>query len=77
MPWTRKLKAPILLNDDRRVETLSDARKIIQGLPERHLQNEHWQSVAALLTGAAKDKSVSIDEVTAQLSRALKAEGLI
>jgi hypothetical protein len=33
MPWTRKLKAPILLNDDRRVETLSDARKIIQGLP--------------------------------------------
>jgi hypothetical protein len=77
MPWTRKLKAPIRLNDDRRLATLADARGLVLSLPDRRQHDEHWQYAARLLLGASRGRKVSLDDLSAQLTRALKAEGLI
>jgi hypothetical protein len=75
MPWTRKLKAPIWLNDDRRLATLADARGLLLSLPDRRQQDEDWQYAARLLIGASRGRKVSMDDVRAQLTRVLKAGG--
>jgi len=77
MAWTRKLKAPIALDDGRRLVTLADARALMIGLPELHLQNGPWQAAAALLLRAAKGKAASMEELQRQLEIAVKAEGLV
>jgi tetraacyldisaccharide-1-P 4'-kinase len=54
MRRTHKLKAPIALDDGRRLVTLADDRTLIMGLPERRLQNGHWQPAGALLLRSTK-----------------------
>jgi hypothetical protein len=36
MPWTRKLAAPIVLKNGRKIATLGQARELMLALPERH-----------------------------------------
>jgi hypothetical protein len=45
-------------------------------LPDLHQSNPHWQYAAEMLLLASGSKS-AIDDAQAQLTRALKAEGLI
>jgi hypothetical protein len=77
MPWTCKLKSSIDINDGRRLATLGDARALILALPALRQADAHWRRTSGLLARAAKGKAVSSGEVNAQLSRSLKAEGLI
>jgi hypothetical protein len=76
MPWDAKFWRPIVLKDGRKVTTLSEARVLILSLPDLHQSNPHWQYAAEMLLLASGSKS-AIDDAEAQLTRALKAEGLI
>jgi hypothetical protein len=76
MSWSTKIWKPIKLKDGRSIETLADARAIMLALPELHQRNPHWQYAAELLLSASNSKS-AVDDATAQLLRALKAEGLV
>jgi len=76
MPWTRKLLSPIALKDGRVIATLSDAARLMLTLPELHARYPHWHYAGELLIMAAGDKK-SIEEAEAQLTIALKTEGLI
>ena len=75
--WTPKLKAPIELDDGRRLVTAADARSLMIGLPEDHLHSSHWQAAGTLLMRAVTKKSVSMDELQSQLLIAIRAEGLL
>jgi len=79
MPWTRKLKALIALDDGRRLVTLADARALMMGLSERHLANGHWLYAGELLLKAAEPDTTKVDLEAAerQLDVALKGEGLL
>jgi hypothetical protein len=77
MLWTRKLKTTLDLRDGRRLEKLGDAADLIISLPKYRQDKPHWQYVAELLLAAAKGDPCSVSEVTSQLSRALKADGMI
>jgi hypothetical protein len=76
MPWSRKLTKPITLKDGRPIATLADAQAIVLALPERHQRNEHWLYTGELLREAAT-LAGPMKITVAQLTRALKAEGLI
>ncbi|MGA2795795.1 MAG: hypothetical protein ABSE69_20230 [Roseiarcus sp.] len=76
MPWTRRLAKPIALKDGRTLATLADARAIVEALPERQQRNEHWLYAGGLLLEAAIRQG-PMKITAAQLTRALKAEGLI
>ena len=76
MPWSRKLSAPIALNDGRTIATLSDAARLVLALPELHGRNPHWQYAGELLIRAAGDKK-AVESAEVQLRIALIAEGLI
>jgi hypothetical protein len=76
MTWARKLAAPIILKDGRMIATLYEARTVMQSLPDRRQHNELWLYVGALLLDAAVARG-SLNVARAQLTRALKAEGLI
>jgi hypothetical protein len=75
MSWARKLAAPIILKDGRMIATLGEARAVMQSLPERRQHNELWLYVGARLHESAFAKG-SLSIARAQLTRALKAEGL-
>jgi hypothetical protein len=78
MPWTRKLAAPIVLKNGRKIATLGQARELMLALPERHQLRPFWQYAAELLIDAAgRGDRASVDNAAAQLSRALSAEGLL
>jgi hypothetical protein len=51
--WNIRLARPILLADGRTINTLSDAREIILGLPEEDQRRPQWQAIAGLLLSAA------------------------
>jgi hypothetical protein len=51
--WNVRLARPVRLEDGRTVNTLSDAREIILGLPEEDQRRPQWQAVAGLLLSAA------------------------
>ena len=76
MTWARKPAKPIALKDRRAIATLGDARAVMQSLSERRQRNELWLYVGALMLEAAVQRGVTT-EAMEQLSRALKAEGLI
>jgi hypothetical protein len=76
MTWMRPLAKPITLKDGRIVATLGEARAIIHSLPERRQQSECWLYADALLLEAATARG-SLNVTAAQLTLALKAEGLI
>jgi hypothetical protein len=71
------LRLALALKDGRRLGTLADARTLFLALPERHRAKAHWRDAAELLLDAAHCLKPAVDEVDAQLSCALKAEGLI
>jgi hypothetical protein len=51
--WNVRLARPVRLEDGRTINTLSDAREIILGLPEEDQRRPQWQAVAGLLLSAA------------------------
>ena len=58
------------------LKTLTDARALIQSLPESRRQQPAWQHAAMLLLRAAGSRAPQdITHVTAQLYRALLSEG--
>jgi hypothetical protein len=77
MTWSRKLIPPLVLKDGRVLETLSDAREMILGLAEGRQCAPYWQHAAELLLYAAEIEKEAIDDVRAQLNRALYSDGLI
>jgi hypothetical protein len=76
MTWARKLTAPIILKDGRTIATLSEARAIMQSLPDRRQHSERWLYAGALLLDAAVAGG-SLTVARTKLMQALKAEGLI
>jgi hypothetical protein len=77
MVWSRKLIPPLVLKDGRVLETLSDARDMILGLPEGRRGEPYWRHAADLLRYAAENDREAIDDMRAQLNRALYRDGLI
>jgi hypothetical protein len=75
MAWSRKLIPPVVLKDGRELKTLSDAREMILGLLEGQQRAPHWQRAAELLLYAAENEKEAIDDVRAQLMRALYRDG--
>jgi hypothetical protein len=76
MTWARKFANPIALKDGRTIETLAEARGLLLSLPEADQRKEHWLYAGGLMQEAATlDGPMKI--TAAQLTRALKAEGLI
>jgi hypothetical protein len=75
MAWSRKLIPPVVLKDGRELKTLSDAREMILGLVEGQQRAPHWQHAAELLLYAAENEKEAIDDVRAQLMRALYRDG--
>jgi hypothetical protein len=71
MAWTRKLTQPLVLKDGRELKTISDAREMILGLLEGQQRAPYWRHAAELLLYAAENKKEAIDDVRAQLMRAL------
>jgi hypothetical protein len=57
--------------------TLSDIRDMILGLPEGEQRAPYWQHAADLLLYAAKNEKELIDDVRAQLMRALYRDRLM
>jgi hypothetical protein len=77
MSWTRKLTPPIALTRGETLTTLTDARTLILSLPESSRREHYWIYAMALLADASQHNESKLADVRAQLSRALKAEGLI
>jgi hypothetical protein len=77
MTWSRKLIPPLVLKDGRVLATLSDARDMLSGLAEGQQQASYWQHAAALLLYAAEIEKEAIDDVRAQLNRALYRDGFM
>lgn len=77
MTWSRKLIPPLVLKDGRVLETLSDTRDMILGLPEGQQRAPYWQHAAELFLYAAEIEKKAIDDVRAQLSRALYRDGFV
>ena len=76
MPWTRELAKSIVLRDGRTITTLAEARAIMRSLPEARQHKEPWLYAGGLLLEAATGRA-AMAAVEAQLTRALKTEGLI
>jgi Tfp pilus assembly ATPase PilU len=77
--WNRRLASPITLRDGHVIETLGQAAKLMTlRLPKARQEKAIWQKTAAMLMQAhASGKSTDIAATTAQLRRALSAEGWI
>ncbi len=76
MPWSRKLTQPIVLKDGRTIATLGDAREIMLTLRNLRYGNPHWPAAAEMLARAV-DSPSAMDDASAAMLRALKADGLI
>jgi hypothetical protein len=61
MPYTRKLPAPITLDDGRVLTTLADVVRLMETLPSLHLSNHHWQYAAEAIMKAAGEGSTKAD----------------
>lgn len=78
MTWSRRLPTPLYLNDGRTIATLAEARDAMLPLSRRDQTNPHWTRAAELLMEAAyRSRQEPIADAGAQLSLALKADGLI
>ena len=74
--WQRPLAFPIKLRDGHVVETMAQAVALTQRLPKARQLKPIWQHTAALLMEAhASGKPDDLRHATAQLRRALDAEG--
>jgi hypothetical protein len=61
MPWSRKLSAPITLDDGRVFERLHDAADYVLALPERRRADEGWQHAIRLMIKASEKKATAED----------------
>jgi hypothetical protein len=78
MPWSRRFPKPLYLNDGRTIATLAEARDVMLALSRLDQTNPHWAPAAELLMKAAyRGRKDPIMDVGAQLSLALRADGLI
>jgi hypothetical protein len=73
--WSLKLARPIVLRNDKTIETLGDASALVVALSE-HKGREGWQSVATTLLEAAQDSRL-IDAATSDLELTLFVRGLL
>ena len=75
--WHRPLAFPIKLRDGHVIETMAQAAGLMtQRLPTQRQMKAIWQHTAALLMEAhASGKPDDLQHATAQLRRALDAEG--
>jgi hypothetical protein len=73
MSWTRKLDAPIQLDDGRTLRTLADVRGLVLSLSERQQADATWQTTGALLLDVAHGaRGADLRDLTAQLAKSLK-----
>jgi hypothetical protein len=78
MTWSRRLPKPIHLSDGRAIVTLAQARDVMLTLSHETQTNPYWREAAELLIKAAyRGRQDPIHDAGAQLSRALRADGLI
>jgi hypothetical protein len=78
MTWSRRLPKPLRLNDGRTIATLAEARDVMLTLAHEAEANPHWREAAELLMKAAyRGRQDPIHDAGMQLSRALRADGLI
>jgi hypothetical protein len=77
MAWSRRLIPPLVLKDGRELKTLSDAREMILGLLEKQKRAPYWQQAAELLRYPAENDKEAIDDMRAQLMRALYTDGFV
>ena len=75
--WHRPLAFPIKLRDGHVIETMAQAAGLMtQRLPKQRQTKPIWQHTAELLMEAqASGKPADLQRATAQLHRALDAEG--
>jgi hypothetical protein len=76
MNWSRTLPRPMILRDGRCIGAIAAALALVVSLPAFNERQAVWRDVGELLAEAANDKSW-VPDVEAQLSQALKSEGLI
>jgi hypothetical protein len=72
MPWSRKLTAPITLNDGQTFATLRDAVAYMFELPEPHLDKPHWQFAVEAFVEAAR---ASLEHARASRGRGAAQDG--
>ena len=79
MRWSRKLSAPIVLDNGRTFVTLRHAADFALNLSDRQKADLGWQYAIKLMTAAAKPKSSDADlwDAEDQLHRVLRADGLL
>jgi hypothetical protein len=78
MPWSRKFAKPIVLKDGRTIATLADARDLMSPVEAGHQDDPAWRHARELLHFASnREDTLSLGRARAQLTRTLKAEGLI
>jgi hypothetical protein len=78
MTWSRRLPEPLRLNDGRTVATLAEARDLMLTLPHETEIDPHWRQAAEVLLKAAyRGRQDPIHDASRELSRALRANGLI
>lgn len=78
MAWSRRLPAPLHLNDGRKIATLADARDLMVASSRRDQTNPHWSRAGDLLLEAAyRGRKATIADAGVELSLALKADGLM
>jgi hypothetical protein len=76
--WSYKFKKPIALKDGREIATLAEARDLVLSLPSARQITPFWQyAVRLMLEVAYYDGKPSLVGARMQLTRALRAEGLI
>lgn len=71
MPWSRKLPAPIVLDDGRVFATLRDAADYALALPDYRKARLNWQYAVELMKAAAKPgaSKALLDRAEWQLDR--------
>jgi hypothetical protein len=75
--WARRFK-PIVLADGRTIASLAEARDFLGSLPLPRQQDRQWKYAGELLLVAVdRNEKYSTMDARAQISRALKTEGLL
>ena len=74
MSWTRKLAAPIQLEDGRTLRTLADVRGLLLSLSPLQQADAGWQTIGALLLDVAHGgRAVGLHDLTTQLAKSLES----
>lgn len=70
------LSSTIVLRDGRQIKTLEEAVALLEQLPKTRQLKPLWQKTCEMLLQANKTKrKIDMQHATAQLCRALQAEG--